>query len=68
MKGESRKVRGKSTVPHDDSVSEAPSNQSQRYDDYEEEGFRELPPEEQRCVNAKLFLMREGSEVDGQNL
>lgn len=53
---------------HDDSVSEDPSNQSQRYDDYEEEGFRELPPEEQRCVNAKLFLMREGSEVDGQNL
>ncbi|XP_011426256.3 radial spoke head protein 6 homolog A isoform X2 [Magallana gigas] len=68
MKGESRKVRGRSTVPHDDSVSEDQSNQSQRYDDNEEEGFRELPPEEQRCVNAKLFLMREGSEVDGQNL
>lgn len=55
-------------MPHDDSVSEDPSNQSQRYDDDEEEGFRELPPEEQQCVNAKLFLMREGSEVDGQNL
>ena len=68
MKGESRKVKGRSTVPHDETVSEEPPSSPQRYEEEEGGGFRELSPGEQRCVNAKLFLMREGSEIDGQNL
>jgi hypothetical protein len=68
MKGEKRKVRGRSNVPHDDVISEdVEKREERRYADDEEEGFRVLPPEEQRCVNAKLFLLKEERE-NGRNL
>ncbi|XP_061170080.1 radial spoke head protein 6 homolog A-like [Saccostrea echinata] len=67
MKGESRKVRGRSNVPHDDNISEDPEKIKERRYDEDEEEFRVLSLEEQRCINAKLYLMREGSD-DGQNL
>ncbi|XP_056012064.1 radial spoke head protein 6 homolog A-like [Ostrea edulis] len=68
MKGETRRVRGRSNVPHDDSISDdTEKREERRYAEEEEEGFRVLPPEEKRCVNAKLFLLQEESE-NGRNL